>query len=247
MITKSVRIGLVGAVAMFGTASLMAQIDSTGMNPAAQSGANYPQTPQNMNQPYTNPTAGPTSSTPATGAQLSPSTSMRDSLGAPGLTGQQMMDKKFMRSAAEGGIADIKLGELAVQKGGPEVKELAQRMIDDHNTMNKDMASVADSMGVMLPKKMNKESQAEYDKLNGLSGKEFDEEYLTYMAKVHYQDLHAFHMEASVAADPGLQSEVVKALGMMHQHLGQITTTAKNEGVTLPPRPPRPARTTASK
>jgi len=244
MMTKSVCIGLVGAVAMLGATSLVAQVDPTGMNnnPASQTGANYPQTPQNMNQPM-----GSSASTPATGSQMNPSTSMRDSLGAPGFTGQQMMDKKFIRNAAEGGIADIKLSELAVQKGGPEVKELAQKMIDDHNTMNRDMASIADSMGVMLPKKMNKESQAEYDKLNGLSGKDFDTEYLTYMAKAHYQDLHEFHMEASVAADPGLQSEVVKALGMMHQHLGQIASTAKDEGVTLPPRPPRPARTTASK
>ena len=54
-------------------------------------------------------------------------------------------------------------------------------------------------------------------------------------------------MEASAAADPELQAEIVKALGTMHQHVGMIAKVAKDDGITLPPRPPRPAATTASK
>lgn len=204
----------------------------------------YPQSPQGMNQ-----ATGVGASTPPTGSQMPQTSSMPDSLGAPGQTGQQMLDKQFLRNAMEGGLADVRLGTLAVDKGSPAVKTLAQQMVDDHTKMNKDMAGVADEMGVMLPKKMNKESQAEFEKLNGLSGKDFDSEYVSYMAKVHYQDLHAFHMEASVASDPDLAAEVVKAMGMMHDHLGLIGKVAKDEEITLPPRPPRPvpAPTTASK
>jgi putative membrane protein len=109
------------------------------------------------------------------------------------------------------------------------------------------MESVADSLGVMLPKKMNKEQQAEYEKLNGLSGQDFDTEYVVYLAKVHYQELHKLHMEASVAADPGLEAEVVKAMGTMHEHLGLIQKAAKDEGIELPPRPRRPASPTMAK
>lgn len=166
---------------------------------------------------------------------------MRDSLGAPGLTGQQMMDKQFMRTAAENGIADVKMGTLAVEKGSPGVKELAQKMIDDHTAINRDMGVVADAAGVSLPKKMNKDDETEYQKLNGLSGKDFDTEYVTYIAKSHYEDLHNFHKEAAVAADPELQAEVVKAMRTMHDHLGLITKTADAEGITLPPRPQRPS------
>jgi putative membrane protein len=176
------------------------------------------------------------------------SASMRDSLGAPGLMGQQILDKQFVRTAAENGLADVKLGTLAVAKGGPDVKEAAQKMVDDHTAMNKEMDTVADALGVMLPKKLSKEAQAEYDKLNGLSGKDFDTEYLTFIVKAHWQNLHAFYMEASAAADPDLQTQVVKELGTMHEHLGVIAKAAKAEGITLPPRPPRPtAPNTANK
>ena len=43
-----------------------------------------------------------------------------------------------------------------------------------------------DSLGVLLPGKMSKDDQTEYDKLSGLSGKAFDTEYLTYVLKAHW-------------------------------------------------------------
>jgi putative membrane protein len=239
MNSKRICVAVLAVTVAWAPALLVAQVD-----PMANPGpSQYPQSPQGMNQP----TNQPGSSTPPTGAQTTPNGSMRDSLGAPGQTGQQMLDKQFVRTAAENGLADVKLGSLAVEKGGPGVKELAQKMLDDHAAMNKDMDAVADSLGVMLPKKMNKDAQKEYEKLSALSGKDFDTEYLTFVAKAHYEDLHEFHMEASVAADPELAAEVVKGMGMMHQHLGLIANVAKDEGITLPPRPPRPAATTASK
>jgi len=191
--------------------------------------------------PSSPPPAGPQGVVPPPGPPTTPSsTTMRETLGAPGQTGRQMADKQFMRAAAEGGIAEVKLGMLAVQKGGPEVKEFGQKMVDDHTAIDKDMAAVADSLGIMLPKKMSKEDQAEYDKLNGLSGDAFDKEYILFMAKAHRQDLHDFRTEASVAADPELQAEVTRAAQVIRQHLMMLTKLAADKGVTLPPRPPRP-------
>jgi putative membrane protein len=235
---KHMFVAAIVAAVLLSPSIVSAQMDSNGVPQPVG-----PQSPQGMNQPALG------ASTPPTGVQAPQASSMHESLGAPGLTGQQMMDKQFVRNAMEGGLADVKLGTLAAEKGSPAVKTLAQQLVDDHSAMNKDMAGVADVMGVMLPKKINKESQSEYEKLNGLSGKDFDAEYVSYMAKVHYQDLHAFHMEASVASDPELASEVVKAMGMMHKHLGLISNVAKDEDITLPPRPqrPAPASTTASK
>jgi putative membrane protein len=240
---KHMFVAVIAAAVVMLPSIVSAQMDMNGV-PQPLGPQAYPQSPQGLNQP-----AGQGASTPPTGAQVPQPGSLRDSLGAPGQTGQEMLDKQFVRSAVEGGLADVKLGTLAAEKGSPAVKSLAQQLVDDHKAMNKDMAGVADAMGVMLPKKINKESQSEYEKLNGLSGKDFDSEFVSYMAKVHYQDLHAFHMEASVASDPDLASEVVKAMGMMHKHLGLISNVAKDEDITLPPRPPRPtpAPTTASK
>jgi putative membrane protein len=215
------RIAVLAAAVVLAPSALVAQTDPNSMNPP--------------------PPNGGQGAVPPPGGVTNPPTSMRDTLGAPGQTGQEMVDKQFLRTAAEGGLAEVKLGMLATQKGGPEVKDLGQKMVDDHTAINKDMGGVADTLGVMLPKKMNKDDQAEYDKLNGLSGDAFDKEYIFFMAKAHREDLHAFRTEASVAVDPGLQAEVVKASMVILHHLQMVTKLAADKGVVLPPRPPRPA------
>jgi putative membrane protein len=163
----------------------------------------------------------------------SPST--QDSGPNAGDVGQVMQDKMFLRKAAEGGIAEVKLGQLAAQKASSEdVKDFGQKMVDDHTRLNLEIAQVADSMGVMLPKSMNKEDQAEYDKLNGLSGNDFDVEYLSFMVKDHHKDLHEFRMEAGSHADPTLHNEVVKAQGVIHEHTVMVDKLARARGIPVP-------------
>jgi putative membrane protein len=168
--------------------------------------------------------------------QQAPSTpSMQDSGPNAGDVGQVLQDKMFLRKAAEGGIAEVRLGQLAAQKANSdEVKAFGQKMVDDHTKLNLDMARVADSMGVMLPKSMNKEDQAEYDKLNALSGDAFDMEYLSYMVKDHHKDLHAFRMEAASPTDPALHDEVVKAQSVVHEHTVMVDKLARAKGVPVP-------------
>jgi putative membrane protein len=181
--------------------------------------------------------ASPASQTQANRpGQQAPSTpAMQDSARNAGDLGQLMQDKMFIRKAAEGGIAEIKLGQLAAQKGGSdEVKALGQKMVDDHTKLNNDMAQVADSMGVMLPKTMNKDDQAEYDKLDKLSGNDFDVEYLTFMVKDHHKDLHDFRMEAASPADQTLHEAVVKAESVIHEHAVMVDKLARARGVPVP-------------
>lgn len=227
---------VMGAVLVMMAAVAMPRMTMAQMDPSANSG---------MQMPGGDIERAP-GTTPNTNTQgNNQPASMRDSLGAPGQNGQQILDKQFVRTAVEASLADVQIGTLATQKGSPAIKDLAQKMVDDHTQIGKDLGDVADSMGVTLPKKINKEQQAEYDKLNGLAGKDFDREYMTYLAKTHWEDLHNFRMEASVAVDPDLQSEVLKALGTMREHIGLIGSTAKNEGIQLP-RPQRPNPTSAS-
>ena len=223
------KIKAVGAVLVVGAAAMMPRMGVTQMDQNNTMQAPGPQSvsPQNAN------------------AQGTQTTSMRDSLGAPGQNGQAILDKQFVRTAVEASLGDVKLGALAAAKGGPQVKELGQKMVDDHTQMGKDLGNVADSRGVMVPKKLSMEDQAEYDKLNGLSGKDFDTEYLTYVAKAHWQQAHDFRMESSIAVESELQSEVLKDLGVMREHLGLIAKTANEAGVPLP-RPQRPNATSAS-
>ena len=181
------------------------------------------------------PTATPASPTQPGRPQQQTSPAQQDSGPNSGDVGQVMQDKMFLRKAAQGGIAEVKLGQLAAQKGSSDdVKAFGQTMVDDHSKLNIEIARVADSMGVMLPKSMNKEDQAEFDKLNALSGNDFDIEYLSFMVKDHHKDLHEFRIEAASPTDPALHNEVVKAQSVIHDHTVMVDKLARAKGVPVP-------------
>jgi putative membrane protein len=174
------------------------------------------------------------------------STAIQDSATNAGDVGQTMKDKIFLRKAAQGGMAEVKLGQLAAQKGsGDDVRAFGQKMVDDHTKLNNEMAPIADSMGVRLPKDLNKEDQAEYDKLNALSGSNFDMEYLSFMVKDHHKDLREFRQEAASTTDPTLQTAVANATKVIHEHTMMVDKLAREKGIPVPQRggAPNPAPT----
>lgn len=182
------------------------------------------------------PMATPASQTQANqpGQALPGTTSMQDS-NTGGDTVQNMRDKTFVRKAAEGGLAEVQLGKLAAEKGASdEVKSFGQKMVDDHTKLNEKMGPVADSMGVMTPKHLNKEDQAEYDKLSALSGDAFDKEYIAFMVKDHHADLREFRIEANNTTDANLKQVVTEGAQVIHDHMVMIDKIARSRGIATP-------------
>jgi putative membrane protein len=61
-------------------------------------------------------------------------------------------DEKFVMKAAEGGKAEVELGNLALSKASSaDVKQFAQRMVDDHSKAGDELAQLAQSKGITLP------------------------------------------------------------------------------------------------
>ena len=105
-----------------------------------------------------------------------------------------------------------------------------------------DLGRVADSMGIMVPKEMNKDDRAEYDKLQALSGADFDTAYLTLMVKGHHRAMREFRMEANTVNDDSLRDVVKDGEHVIHRHLEAANKLAREKGVPMPERhgPPKP-------
>jgi putative membrane protein len=160
---------------------------------------------------------------------------MQDSGNNAGDMSQNMREKMFLSQAAEGGMAEVQLGQLAAQKANSEdVKSFGQKMVADHTALNNEMAPIAESMGVRAPKKLNKHDQAEYDKLNGLSGDAFDTEYLTVMVKDHHKDLRDFSEEAASTTNPDLKAAVEKGQSVIREHTMMVDKLAQSKGIAVP-------------
>ena len=182
------------------------------------------------------------------GAQASATRSdngIQDSTGGPGAMAQDMKDKIFLRKAAEGGMAEVKLGQLAADKAGSDdVKSFGQKMVTDHTQLNGALQPFASNLGVTAPKKLNPKDQGEYDKLNALSGDDFDKEYLAFMVKDHHEDLREFRKEAENTTDAALKTTVDKGEVIIRQHTRMVEGLARSKGVATPGRagmpPPTP-------
>ena len=54
-------------------------------------------------------------------------------------------DKTFADKAAAGGIAEVKLSKLAMDKGdSPEVKQFARKMVEDHTKAGVELKQIAE-------------------------------------------------------------------------------------------------------
>jgi putative membrane protein len=137
-------------------------------------------------------------------------------------------DKDFMMAAAQGGMTEVKLGELASQKGmRDDVKEFGQLMVKDHTAINNDLKALATQKGVTLPDSLDADHQAMVDKMATLTGADFDKAYIAGMIKAHKKDAKAFKGESADTKDADVKSFLDKSIPVVEAHLQHVTAMKK--------------------
>lgn len=148
-------------------------------------------------------------------------------------------DAAFAKEAAEGGMAEVKLGQLAEDKStSQQVKDFAKRMVEDHSKADDQLKSAASSDKIALPEKIDLRGQAEYDRLSRLSGTAFDRAYARAMLRDHETDVAAFRQEANDGKDASIKSFASQTLPTLEDHLKMARqmysgVSATNHGTTV--------------
>ena len=144
----------------------------------------------------------------------------------------RMADRAFVRKALEGGMAEVQLGQLALEKtSNADVKEFAQKMVDDHTKLGDQMKPVAEQMKVKEPTALSGKDKATLAKLKALNGDAFDKAYIKNMVKDHQQDEKEFKREAENASDPALKDVAAQGEQMISEHLQMIEQIAQKNSV----------------
>jgi len=145
-----------------------------------------------------------------------------------GATMVSKADKDFILAAAQGGMTEVKLGELAAQNGKrDDVKAFGQSMVKDHTAINHDLTALAAQKDVTLPDSLDAKHQAMVDKMAALTGSEFDDAYVAGMIKDHKMDARAFKAESAETKDADIKSFVDKSIPVVGDHLKRITAMKK--------------------
>ncbi len=142
-------------------------------------------------------------------------------------------DYKFLTNAAQGGLIEVQLGQLASTKGSSEsVRNFGQRMVTDHSKANDELKQLAAQKGVTIPTSVSHHEQSMMEHLQSANGKDFDKAYADHMSKDHKKDVKEFEKQAKHAKDPDLKDFAEKTLPTLQDHLklAQSTYDAVKKG-----------------
>jgi putative membrane protein len=132
-------------------------------------------------------------------------------------------EQQFVKKAAAGGLAEVKLSELANDRASDaKVKDFARQMVVDHKNANDDLKPIAESNKIAVPTRLQGESQVAYKHLEKLSGQKFDATYTKIMVSDHDKTVTAFEDASSKVKDPDLKAFIDKTLPVLRQHQQHI-------------------------
>jgi putative membrane protein len=132
-------------------------------------------------------------------------------------------DARFAVDAADGGMAEVALGQLAEQKAvGQPVKDFGTMMVKDHSKANDQLKELAQKKGISLPKSLSDENQKLKNDLSAKSGESFDKAYVKAMIKDHKDDIKKFDEATRNVKDTDLRYFFVNTLPVLKMHLATI-------------------------
>lgn len=146
-------------------------------------------------------------------------------------------DTAAMKQLAQANLNEIEGGKAAASKAqSPDVKQFAQKMVDDHTQMLNDLKALARQKGVALPESASIKDMAQMKLMERSSGAEFDKKYMDEMVKEHQKDARETQDLASKAKDADFKAAVQKAHAKVSQHLqmAQRIAASASAGATTP-------------
>ncbi len=142
-------------------------------------------------------------------------------------------DAAFYKNAAEAGISEVDLGNLAEQKGtSQDVKDFGNKMVTDHTAANQKLEALAATKSITLPTSASVGDLATKAKLEVLSGDTFDKSYIKSQIKAHHEAIALFKKESTSGQDPEAKALATATLPTLHEHLHMAYAAAKTLGVS---------------
>jgi putative membrane protein len=160
----------------------------------------------------------PGTATPGTG-QAAP--------GIPAPHQTNVTDRLFARLAATGGKAEVGLAQLAEQKAvSSAVKDFARMMGEDHSKANDKLAALAQAAGIPLPGDLDPDHKAVREKLEKVSGADFDAAYILAQIEDHQKTVQLLEWEIGSGEDAPLQQFAAETLPIVLGHLRRAQEVA---------------------
>lgn len=136
-------------------------------------------------------------------------------------------DASFVTTAAQGGMAEVQMAELAEKNARSKaVKGFAEHMLKDHSANNDQLKQLVTSKNAELPTTLSDDQQKTMAMLEDEKGRKFDHDYMAAQIEGHTEMLSAMQTEASSGTDPDLKAFAAQTEPVVQQHLDMAKSVA---------------------
>src|SRR5262249_5537257 len=140
-------------------------------------------------------------------------------------------DQDFVVRVAMGNLAEVEMGRLAMrQSSNAAVRKVGQRLIDDHSKANQELARIAQSKGIVLPRQLDKAHREAAAKMAKMRGADFDQRFASDMVEDHKKDIALFEHEVKDGKDKDIKAWAEKTLPTLKEHLKLAEDLAGGKG-----------------
>lgn len=130
----------------------------------------------------------------------------------------------FINSAAMGGMMEIELGKIAIEKSGnPKIKDFARKMVKDHTKIAQKLKTLAEGKKMALPATLPQADLGHINEMKNMPADEFDRHYMGMMVKDHVKTLDLFK-SATTSGDTPLQNFAINSLRVIEAHYKMATS-----------------------
>lgn len=137
-------------------------------------------------------------------------------------------DSMFVAEAAMGSMMEVQAGNMAQQMGmSQRVKDFGAILVRDHTKAGNDLMSLAASHGMTLSTVLSNDMQKNTAAMQKMTGKSFDQHFISMMADDHKKDIEAFRKESNTAADANLKAWAVQTLPVLQMHMDTVQALKK--------------------
>ncbi len=101
-------------------------------------------------------------------------------------------------------------------------------MVNDHSKANEQLKELASKEGVTLPDNLSAKDKMLKQRLEKLSGPNFDRAYMENMVKDHKKDVAEFNRESTSGKDNAVKEFAAKTLPTLKEHLKKAESIEPN-------------------
>jgi putative membrane protein len=129
-------------------------------------------------------------------------------------------EQDFMMKATQANMAEIQMARIAMLKSdNTDVRDYANMIIRDHTSALEDLTDLMKDKNVSQPRTIPRDATQDIDRMNQLTGPEFDREFVNATVSDHQKAVEMFRDQDAIALNPDVKKYIEDLQPILEMHL----------------------------